>query len=105
MKFAFALLASLAVAGAAHASPDHGSHGGHEAHAPAGAVEGVGVVRAVDAKKGSITINHEPIKALNWPQMTMPFKVSDPAVLANVKVGAKVRFTLQDKKITAIKPF
>ncbi|ATQ43853.1 copper-binding protein [Caulobacter mirabilis] len=105
MKFAFALVASLAIVGAAQAQ-DHGGHGGHAGHeASAAAVEGIGVVRAIDAKKASITINHEPIKALNWPQMTMPFKVSDPAVLANVKVGAKVRFTLKDKKITAIRPF
>jgi Cu(I)/Ag(I) efflux system protein CusF len=51
-----------------------------------------------------VTIAHDPIKALNWPAMTMPFKVADKALLAKVKVGAKVRFDLSGQTITAIRP-
>ncbi|MBA4011836.1 MAG: hypothetical protein C0481_08225 [Phenylobacterium sp.] len=83
----------------------HGAdHSGHAAPAAAGSVEGTGVIKKVDAKTGSVTIAHDPIKALNWPAMTMPFKVADKALLAKVKVGAKVRFDLNGQVITAIRP-
>ena len=62
------------------------------------------MVKKIDAKTGSVTIAHDPIKALNWPAMTMPFKVADKALLAKVKVGAKVRFDLSGQTITAIRP-
>lgn len=102
------VLLSLAALGAmsapALAHAQHGDHAAHAAAPAAGAVEGVGVVKKIDAKGLSVTIAHDPIKALNWPAMTMPFKVADKAVLANLKVGAKVRFTLNGQTITAIRP-
>jgi Cu(I)/Ag(I) efflux system periplasmic protein CusF len=52
-----------------------------------------GVVQGIDAAKGSITLEHEPVKSLNWPAMSMGFKVSDPKLLAKVKQGDKIRFT------------
>ena len=79
-------------------------HSGHAGHAPAAAsVEGVGVIRSLDAKAGKVVIDHEPIAALNWPAMTMAFK-ADKASLAALKPGQKVRFQLQGQAITAIKP-
>jgi Cu(I)/Ag(I) efflux system protein CusF len=101
MKFALGLIASLALASTA-AAQDHGAHAGH-AQAQAAAVTGTGVVKAVNAKAGTVTIDHGPIKALNWGAMTMPFKVSDPALLKGVSVGSKVSFELKDQKIVAIK--
>lgn len=96
-----AAAAVLAISTAAHAQHDHGAH----ATAPAaGAVTGLGVVKSVDAKAGSLVIDHEPIKALNWGPMVMPFKVADPAILKDVKAGQKVSFQLQDRKIVAIQP-
>ena len=83
---------------------DHSAHAGHAAPAAAGSVEGTGVVKKIDAKSGSVTIAHDPIKALNWPAMTMPFKVADKALLAKMKVGAKVRFDLRGQTITAVRP-
>ena len=97
-----ALAASTASAAAAH--PDHDEHAGHAAAPAAGSVEGVGVVKKIDAKAGSVTIAHDPIKALNWPAMTMPFKVADKALLAKMKVGAKIRFDLNGQTITAVRP-
>src|SRR5690606_8305810 len=38
---------------------------------------GSGVVKSVDKTKGAVTLAHEPIAALNWPAMTMAFKVMD----------------------------
>lgn len=102
-------LMSLAAVGAmsvpALAHAQHADHANHAAAPAAGAVEGVGVVKKIDAKALSVTINHEPIKALNWPAMTMPFKVADKAVLDKMKVGAKVRFTLSGQTITAVRPY
>ncbi|MDE1964477.1 MAG: copper-binding protein [Xanthomonadaceae bacterium] len=54
----------------------------------------VGVVKALDATKGTLTLQHEAIAAIGWPAMTMPFKVASPDLLKNVKVGDKVKFTL-----------
>ena len=51
-----------------------------------------------------VVLNHQAVVALNWPAMTMPFKVADKALLAKVKVGAKVRFDLSGQTITAIRP-
>lgn len=101
MKFAAALIAGLAVAGAAQAQHGHGAHGGHTAPAAA-PVEGQGVVKAVDAKAGKITIAHGPIKALNWGAMTMAFK-ADAAVLKGVAAGDKIGFTLKGQQVTAIR--
>lgn len=98
-----ALAASLAFATTAAAQ--HGGHGDHAAAPAAGTVEGVGVVKKIDAKAGSVTIAHDPIKALNWPAMTMPFKVADKALISQMKVGAKVRFQLNGQEIVGVRPF
>jgi Cu/Ag efflux protein CusF len=50
-------------------------------------------VRKVDVSAGKITLKHGPIKHLDMPPMSMVFQVKDPALLAKVKAGDKVRFT------------
>jgi Cu(I)/Ag(I) efflux system protein CusF len=102
MKTMLIALAALGVSasGASAHGQDHGDH----AVPAAGVVEGMGVIKKIDAKSGSVTIAHDPIKALNWPAMTMPFKVADKAMLAKFKAGSKVRFDLKGQTITAIRP-
>ena len=105
MKSSIAAIAVLAAASAGTTA--HAQHEGHEGHAAAPAaasVEGVGVVKKVDAKAGTVTIDHDPIKALNWPAMTMPFKVADKALLSQMKVGAKIRFQLNGQVIVGVCP-
>ena len=53
-----------------------------------------GEVKKIDAAAGKITLNHGPIKNLdmNEVNMTMVFRVQDPAMLKQVKVGDKVQF-------------
>ena len=89
MKTLLLAIAALGVSatGALAHGQDHSEHAGHAAPAAAGSVEGTGVVKKIDAKTGSVTIAHDPIKALNWPAMTMPFKVADKALLAKVAAG------------------
>ncbi len=70
--------------------------------------QGVGIVKTIDAAKGTITLQHQAITAIGWPAMTMTFKVDPPALLQKVKVGEQVRFTLHPagmaSTVTAISP-
>ena len=70
--------------------------------------QGVGVVKAIDPAKGTITLQHQPIASIQWPAMTMAFKVASPDLLKNVSVGEKVQFGLRpagmDSTVTSIKP-
>ena len=51
-----------------------------------------GQVTKID-ESGKITLKHGPIKKLDMNEgMTMVFRVQDPAMLKQVKVGDKVRF-------------
>jgi Cu(I)/Ag(I) efflux system periplasmic protein CusF len=52
-----------------------------------------GQVTKIDEAAGKITLKHGPIKKLDMNEgMTMVFRVQDPAILKQVKVGEKVRF-------------
>jgi Cu(I)/Ag(I) efflux system protein CusF len=51
-----------------------------------------GEVTKVDAAENKLTMRHGPIKNLDMDAMTMVFRVQDPAMLKQVKVGDKVKF-------------
>jgi Cu/Ag efflux protein CusF len=53
-----------------------------------------GEVKKIDESAGKITLKHGPIKSLDMNEdgMTMVFRVQDPAMLKQVKVGDKVQF-------------
>lgn len=51
-----------------------------------------GEVRKVDPANGKVTIRHGELKNLDMPAMTMVFRVKDPAMLANIKAGDKIKF-------------
>ena len=55
-----------------------------------------GEVRKIDLGAKKITLKHGEIKNLDMPPMTMVFQVKDPAMLQTVKVGDKVRFTVEN---------
>lgn len=69
---------------------------------------GTGVVTAVDGKAGTVTIQHGPIAAVNWPAMTMTFKAATPNLTKGVKVGEKIGFDVKitgtKNEVTAIRP-
>jgi Cu/Ag efflux protein CusF len=82
-----------------------------KATGPAAAVQtttyqGVGVVKSSDPKRPSIEIDHEDIKGL-MPAMTMEFYVKDKSLLAGLKAGDRIEFTLENGvggiKITTIR--
>src|SRR5262245_13719254 len=52
-----------------------------------------GQVTKIDEPAGKITLKHGPIKKLDMNEgMTMVFRVQDPAMLKQVKVGDRIRF-------------
>lgn len=55
-----------------------------------------GEVKKIDEAAGKITLKHGPIKSLDMDEgMTMVFRVQEPAMLKQVKVGNKVRFEVE----------
>ena len=101
------ILAALALLAASPAlAQGMEGHAGHDMGAMTEtAAQGSGVIRKLDAKTGAITLQHGPIAALGWPAMTMPFQAA-PELLAGLKVGQSVTFTVQPGEppvITAIK--
>jgi Cu(I)/Ag(I) efflux system membrane fusion protein len=55
---------------------------------------GRGKVTGIDAARGRIELDHEPIPSLKWPGMTMEFTVADRAALARLRKGDAVEFEL-----------
>jgi len=51
-----------------------------------------GEVRKVDLDAKKITIKHGPLINLDMPAMTMVYRVTDQAMLRQIKPGDKVRF-------------
>jgi len=54
-----------------------------------------GVVKKVDKDAGKVTIRHGPLENLGMPQMTMVFRVKDPAMLDRLKEGDEIRFVAE----------
>jgi Cu/Ag efflux protein CusF len=75
---------SVAAASTATASP-----------ATTSLISGKGVVLKVDRANATVKLNHEPIPALNWPKMTMPFRLKEGALADQVKEGETVEFFLE----------
>jgi len=68
-----------------------------------------GIVEAVDAKAGELTIQHGPVETLKWPAMTMAFKTANAAQLRAAAPGTKVAFEFVERSpgewvITRIDP-
>lgn len=51
-----------------------------------------GEVQKVDKDAGKVTIKHGALANLDMPPMTMVFRVKEPAMLDQVKVGDAIRF-------------
>ena len=84
--------AASAFAGDAHEHMHEQAHE-HAASVHAGMAMSEGEVKKVDPQAGKIVIKHGPLQNLGMPPMTMAFAVKDPAMLAGVKAGDKIRFT------------
>jgi Cu(I)/Ag(I) efflux system protein CusF len=77
MSLALAVFAALSTATVIARPPPMDSHlPGMQHDAKAADAQGVGVVKAIDATRGTITLKHEAIQAIGWPAMTMTFKLA-----------------------------
>lgn len=69
--------------------------------------EANGTIKKIDAKAGSVVISHGPVSSLNWPPMTMSFKVKDKDLLGKLAVDKKVDFGFvkegDDYVVTSVK--
>ena len=59
---------------------------------------GDGVITAVDVAKARATVNHKPIPALGWDEMTMSFAVDKAVDLSAFAAGDRVHFLLSPEK-------
>jgi Cu(I)/Ag(I) efflux system protein CusF len=66
-----------------------------------------GTVKKLDASVGTVTFAHGPVKSLNWPAMTMNFRVKDKALLDKLAVGTRAEFEFvqegSDYVVTAVR--
>lgn len=77
--------------------------------APAKEHGATGMVTAVDAAAGTVTIAHDAVESLNWPAMTMAFKLADPdqAPMLHANDHVKFKFRVGEKRdatVTMIAP-
>ena len=57
-----------------------------------------GIVKSIAENHESLRIFHDPIPALKWPAMNMPFKVADDKLTHPLDVGDKVNFEFIQKE-------
>lgn len=58
-------------------------------------IRGSGAIKSVDGPGARITLLHEAIPGMNWPAMTMTFRVDNRAILRGMKPGDRVQFEFQ----------
>jgi len=69
-------------------------------------IQSRGVITEINTEKRKVTLNHEPIPALNWPSMTMGFSVAPDVTLDGLSKDDTVVFTLtpagKSQQVTSI---
>lgn len=98
-----AVAAAITLSSVTLAIAQQSAQGPYLGHAPANQARQDGVagemvdgeVKKVEKKTGKITIRHAELKNLGMPAMTMVFRAKDPAMLDQVKAGAKVKFVAE----------
>ncbi|HEX7906942.1 MAG TPA: copper-binding protein [Paraburkholderia sp.] len=99
----------MAISASAYAAGEMGNMdmGGSSARQAGEAKAGMshGEIKKVDTAAGKLTIKHGPLENLGMEAMTMVFKVKDPAMISQVKVGDKIDFVAEqvDGALTVVK--
>ena len=98
-----AMCCAVSVSAAAYAAGDmgnmnmaSGAQQSADVNADANKSMSHGEVKKVDTAAGKLTIKHGPLENLGMEAMTMVFKVKDPAMLSQVKVGDKIDFVAEE---------
>lgn len=68
-----------------------------------------GRIESIDSGSGAVSIAHGPVPSLQWPGMTMEFKMANSALLGSAKRGDRVAFEFVERGqgewvITSMKP-
>ncbi len=53
---------------------------------------GTAAIRSIDPANGTVTLAHGPIASINWPAMTMEFKLKDKSLAEGLRAGDSVTF-------------
>jgi|GEM_PF-971474 len=105
----------LVMSGSVVAHGCHEEHQGHEAkhdhkhgHGEKSDTEvhsGKGELRDIQADEKRVTLWHEPMASLGWPEMTMEFELASPDLVEGFEAGDSVQFemTSEDGTHTIIK--
>ncbi len=94
IPFAFAAL----LVGAPLSAMEHDDHDGHDHGAmqpAANQAMGMGQLHKIDAEGRTVNLTHDPIPAINWPQMTMDLPVTSRVDLESLSPGDHVHFNLK----------
>lgn len=62
------------------------------------AIDGKGIIKSINISQHSLTLQHEPIPKLKWPEMTMDFSVDKSIDINQFKIGDNVKFTIKKDK-------
>ena len=60
--------------------------------------QATGTVDGVDARAGTLSLNHEPVPSLKWPAMTMELKAAHTALLKGLRPGQAVNFEFVERQ-------
>ena len=68
-----------------------------------------GTLNSIDRTAGTVNITHTAVPSAGWPEMTMNFKLGEPAAAADLKPGQRVDFHFKidngmDATVTFIAP-
>ncbi len=59
-------------------------------------INGMAVIREINASSHTLKLQHEPIEALGWPGMTMNFNVSENIDMGAFEVGQSIHFIMRE---------
>ena len=59
--------------------------------------QAVGVLNAIDAAAGTVTISHEPVASLKWPAMKMDFVLANGSLVSGLKPGTAISFEFVER--------
>ena len=65
--------------------------------ATAKSYQAMGAVDSIDASANTISLSHDPIPALQWPQMTMDFGLDSAELASGLRPGQAVHFSFEDR--------
>jgi membrane fusion protein, copper/silver efflux system len=57
-----------------------------------------GRVRAINTPQNTVSIQHGPVPAMNWPPMTMTFGIREPGQLRGLSAGDRVQFRFRRRQ-------